>query len=242
MYLSKISYSPDHRAEMVKALTQHRNLFYEHEMIWNLMPHDADAKRDFLYRKDQDQKTGFPFYYVLSERKPKREHDFLLIDSKEFSPQLVKGGRYGFSLRANAVITRKADDTGKRRIRRDIIEACVDDYKQRLPDPDERPPSAMLHHEAGKKWLDSQGERHGFRPLDLMVSNHNYCEHHKPGENSRRKFSSLDFDGVLEITDADRFMEAMYTGQLNPQKDQPPVRGLGRSKAFGCGLMLIRKA
>ena len=56
------------------------------------------------------------------------------------------------------------------------------------------------------------------------------------------QFASLDFEGLLEITDPEQFVKAMYTGQANRDPNiHGVVRGLGRSKAFGCGLMLIRK-
>ncbi len=241
MYLSKITYSPTHRAEMVKALTQHRNLFYEHQMIWRLMPQDADAKRDFLYRKDESNR--FPFYYLLSERLPEQVPDFLQVQSKVFSPELMAGGFYGFSLRANAVVTRKADDTSKRRLRRNIVEAKVDEYKQRFPRAEDRPSSALIHYEAGEQWLSAQGEKHGFKLCDLRVSNHQFHKHQNKENGGRRQFASLDFDGTLEISQPEKFVQSMYSGRPNPDPENPAlVRGLGRSMAFGCGLMLIRKA
>ena len=243
MYLSKITFARAHRAEMVKALTQNRNLFNEHQMIWDLMPHDANAKRDFLYRKEDDEITRFPFYYLLSERTLERVPDFLDVQSKVFAPQLLAGGHYGFSLRANAVITRKVDDNSKKRLRRDIVDAKVDEYKQRFAVAADRPPSAVIHHEAGEQWLAGQGEKHGFKLVELSVSNHQFHWHQKKDGGTRRQFASLDFDGVIEITDPEKFIEAMYTGRPNSDpKLHLPVRGVGRSMAFGCGLMLIRKA
>ena len=240
MYLSKITYSPAHRAEMVKALTKHRNLFHEHQMIWSLMPQDADASRDFLYRKDESE--CYPFYYLLSERLPDQIPDFLQVQSKAFSPQLIDGGHYGFSLRANAVVTRKVDDTSKRRIRRDIVDAKVDEYKQRVPIAEDRPPSAVIHYEAGEQWLSAQGKKHGFQLRDLSVSNHQFHKHQNKASSGHRQFSSLDFDGTLEITQPEQFVQSMYSGRPNPDpKNDALVRGLGRSMAFGCGLILIRK-
>ena len=244
MHPSKITYLPNHRADMVKAPTLHSNLFLEHKMIWNLMPQDADARRNFLYRRDVDKNNGFPFYSLLSEREPEQTHEFLQVQSRGFSPQLVEGGHYGFSLRANAVITRKADDTSKKRIRRDIVDAKVDEYKQRFSAAKDHPPSAVIHHEAGKQWLSAQGEKQGFKLLNLMVSNHQFHQHsNNKNDHHKRQFASLDFDGTLEITDPKKFVKTMYTGQANRDPNIDVLaRGLGRSKAFGCGLLLIRKA
>ena len=240
MYLSKVSYSPNHRAEMVKALTAHqKNLFKEHEMIWQCMPEDKDAERDFLYRREDSGRQ--PLYYLLSAREPENWPEFLQVEHKKFTPKLAAGGRYGFSLRANAVVTRKVDDSSKRRIRRDIVEAKVDEYKQRFPNRQDRPPNAVIHHEAGEQWLQKQGEKFGFRLLDLTISNHQYFAYQKKGDGAQRRFASLDFDGVLAVTDPQVFIEAMYTGRPNQQKKKPIVRGVGRSMAYGCGLMLIRR-
>jgi CRISPR system Cascade subunit CasE len=38
----------------------------------------------------------------------------------------------------------------------------------------------------------------------------------------------LDFEGRLKIVDADRFKQALF-------------EGIGSAKAFGCGLMLVRR-
>jgi len=46
------------------------------------------------------------------------------------------------------------------------------------------------------------------------------------GVNSR--FSSVDFLGDLEITDVEKFTKALF-------------QGIGRAKAFGCGLMLVKR-
>jgi CRISPR system Cascade subunit CasE len=41
------------------------------------------------------------------------------------------------------------------------------------------------------------------------------------------KYGSLDFKGVLSVTDAELFKETLFYG-------------IGRSKAFGCGLMMVK--
>jgi CRISPR system Cascade subunit CasE len=43
------------------------------------------------------------------------------------------------------------------------------------------------------------------------------------------QFSSVEFDGKLAVTDAAKFSAML-------------AQGLGKAKAFGCGLMLIRRA
>ncbi|MBE9580954.1 MAG: type I-E CRISPR-associated protein Cas6/Cse3/CasE [Proteobacteria bacterium] len=49
-----------------------------------------------------------------------------------------------------------------------------------------------------------------------------------PPKEKKSGFSSVDFLGDLEITDVKKFTKALFGG-------------LGRAKAFGCGLMLVRR-
>jgi CRISPR system Cascade subunit CasE len=224
MYLSRIRFTPDRRLEMVRQLR--KGLYSEHQMIWSLMPGDVEAKRDFLYhREDSAQK---PFYLLLSARQPVVGHVFLDVETKTFDPKIETGEHLYFSLRANAVVTRKVDETSNRRIRRDIVEAKLDAIKAEYPEPQDRPPNALIREEAGQNWLQKQGERNGFRPSGIMVENHQFHHVTKPGDANKRHFSSLDFHGWLEVTDVAAFRKVLFLG-------------LGRSKAFGCGLLLVRR-
>lgn len=86
------------------------------------------------------------------------------------------------------------------------------------------------------KWLVRQGERNAFGVLkdnngQLKLQNSAYQWHalnKKTFKGKKSGFSSVDFTGDLEITDIEIFKKALFTG-------------IGRSKAFGCGLMLVRR-
>ncbi len=87
-----------------------------------------------------------------------------------------------------------------------------------------------------EKWLKKQGERLGF----TLVADRNglaklqysgYRWHGLPEKGrkvDKAGFSSVDFCGELQITELNAFKKAMFGG-------------IGRSKAFGCGLLLIRR-
>ena len=228
MYLSKIEIRDARDWVRHACKTGMRNaLFREHQFIWNLFNNSPDQQRDFLYRRE-DQPGRPPFFYLLSHRQPVQDHAGVVVQTRPFEPKLEPGYSLRFSLRANAVITRKADDHGKRRIRRDIIEARVDEYKARFPDSADRPPPAVIHQEAAEVWMQRQGERHGFEIDVLWVENHVFHHVHKPKDSNMRHFSSLDLHGELTIQEPGAFLEMLENG-------------LGRSKAFGCGLMLVRR-
>lgn len=80
-------------------------------------------------------------------------------------------------------------------------------------------------------WLVERSERNGFRictgaedSLKLAVSQRNKLTFGHSG--SKATLATAVFDGMLEVTDADSFRSALCCG-------------IGRAKAFGCGLMTI---
>jgi CRISPR system Cascade subunit CasE len=88
-----------------------------------------------------------------------------------------------------------------------------------------------------EKWFNNQGERLGFRLVNddnnlSKLQNSAYQWHSlsaKGGKGDKSGFSSVDFTGELQITDMSKFKEALFTG-------------IGRSKAFGCGLLMVRRS
>ncbi len=88
-------------------------------------------------------------------------------------------------------------------------------------------PEAVLA--AGRAWLARQGEACGFTPADdIAVDGYDRVSIPRdPGKPA--VFGVLDLQGVLAVDDPPRFLAAL-------------CRGFGRARAFGCGLMLIRRA
>lgn len=88
-----------------------------------------------------------------------------------------------------------------------------------------------------ENWFKNQGERLGFKLVtdDNALSNlqNSAYQWHslsaKGGKGDKAGFSSVDFTGELQITDMSKFKEALFTG-------------IGRSKAFGCGLLMVRRS
>ena len=85
-----------------------------------------------------------------------------------------------------------------------------------------------LHQQqAALDWLAAQGERSGFTLLDTSVDA--YRQQQLRRENSRQliQFSSVDYTGMLTVTDPGLFLQRLS-------------QGYGKSRAVGCGLMLIK--
>ena len=84
-----------------------------------------------------------------------------------------------------------------------------------------------------ENWWKRQGERCGFNlAFDesglSKLQNSAYQWHALPEKGKKAGFSSVDFTGELEITDIEKFTSTLFNG-------------LGRSKAFGCGLLMVRR-
>jgi CRISPR system Cascade subunit CasE len=165
-------------------------------------------------------------FYLLSLREPDAEHALLRVESKPYYPQLGVGETLSFSLRANPTHTRKTDgENAKRRKRDDVVMHLKQRYKQSTPD--DMPSEAELAQEAGEEWLIRQGLRHGFEVLAVRADN--YRQPRLGGRGRDIRYSSLDFTGLLRVNQPEAFTRAL-------------LQGIGPAKAFGCGLLLVRRA
>jgi len=223
MHFSRIRVLADEPAQLMEILKADN--YRMHQMLWRLFPDAPDATRDFLYRSEMQH--GWPVFYVLSARCPVQITDIFEVETKKFSPKLKTGERLAFRLRANSVRTRKTDDPNPKKRKRDDV---VMHHKRKLKTEgiprEEMPSQAELVQEAGEEWIKRQAARNGFEVE--AVSADGYQKHVLYCKGKKIRFSSMDFDGILSIIDKGRFLNALY-------------RGIGPAKAFGCGLMLIRR-
>ncbi len=185
-----------------------------HRLIWSVFAGDADASRDFLWRE-----IGRGRFMVLSARPPAQSALFDPIDSTPFAPVLAPGDRLSIVLRANATRTVTGAD-GRKRHRDVVMEAL-----HPIPRAERAARRMDLAQEAGTRWLKGQGARAGFSVCAAMIGGYRVIEERAPGP----RFGVIDIEGVIEITDPGAFLDRVG-------------RGFGRAKAFGCGLMLMRRA
>ena len=206
-----------------------RALDAHHRLIWMLFP-GRNAVRDYLWRAD-----GGGRFFVLSHREPIQSDLFRPLDTTEFSPVLVPGDRLGFVLRANATKDRRVPKTacGRRPDRRVDL---VMDALHKTPGQSaigsgrtsERPSLRMqLADQVATEWLAAQGIRGGFVLERVRVEDYSVRQFPRPGK-GRVTFGLLDVSGILSVEDPDTFLATLGTG-------------FGRARAFGCGLMLIRR-
>lgn len=257
MYLSQIQLTGaiGEYSQLGKLLRS--NSYGMHRLLWDLFDR-ADTAR-FLFREENSAEqlgTGrpLPLYYVLSAALPSQQSPLFEVQTKPFAPVLRAGDMLGFRLRANPTVARRV--AGAKNSRRHDVAmdaqrhwlhtACAErqlalsgkkgDVKAALlahPDYQGKAGVDRLENElaeavaaANHRWLAERAEQHGFKPASVQATGYRWNALPEKGRDAG--FSSLDYEGVLTVTDPERFVQALGSG-------------IGPAKAFGCGLMLIRR-
>lgn len=247
-YFSKVHLDLSQQAAR-ECLLELDHPYREHQLLWQLFP--SAASRNFLFARATG---GAPVYYVVSGDRPRPSSSAWTVETREYWPQLSAGDQLSFRLRANPVAVQKVTRTPEqhqawlenrkaqelpemsvekrfpRRIRHDVVmQAKYAIGWKNLPE-EQRPPLAELIHRAGLDWLAGRQERNGFllHPESLQVDG--YSQHRfMKKERKPIVFSSLEFQGVLTVIEPADFIEKAL------------FEGIGPAKAFGCGLLLVRR-
>lgn len=220
LYLSRIrlSRSPSTQALAGLLLPSEPGprLSAQHKLLWAAFSDNADRRRDFLWRED-----GYGEFLTLSARPPLQTDLFAPHEVKAYAPELAEGQRLDFALRANATRVKQSGS------RVDVVM----DALHALPKEARAADRMQVAGREGAAWLARQGETAGFGVLDATTSD--YMTEVLPGHRGPRKgqpqFGILELAGRIEVSDPTAFLAQL-------------AKGFGRAKAFGCGLMLIRRA
>jgi CRISPR system Cascade subunit CasE len=201
-----------------------------HALIWSLFP-QADEIRPFLYRENAPGE-----YLILSRVPPHDDLGLWRLESRDYAPELSAGDKLSFSLRADIQISLPP---------------------QGGSGPRQRGARMPLHKAAAQRgvpcetialdWLSARLVNHGARLLEIAPGAHPAWDTDQPDAPRRvqlqirlekrlrlsggSKTGSLQpvlFDGALEVTNPETFSTLLTTG-------------LGKSRAYGCGLFLIRR-
>lgn len=218
LYLSRVTLRQDPSvAALAAALIpkDDASLNTDHRAVWSLFSNPG-AERDFLWRKDDGQGR----YMILSRRRPDANSPIFQVESKPFEPQIAAGDRLAFHLRVNATVSRK-NGPGRGR-RHDVAMDLLRNH----------PRGARAHYreavaeQAARGWLEAHAD--GFELEALFLERYETANAPRKGGRPAR-FGIFDLTGRLRVTDPVELLERVSSGY-------------GRAKAFGCGLMLIRRA
>ncbi|MCW3051473.1 MAG: cas6e [Chthonomonadales bacterium] len=228
MFLSKVILNPRHR--MIYRLAS--DLYAQHRFVMSAFPDLRETDREseggqdqqgVLYRLEADREFDGMFFLVQSRSeadwaKTREMHPDVLCSaqSKTDSRLFEAGERYRFRLRANPTVCRvNRDANGNRQASNRV---------------------GLYKEEEQRDWLARTGERFGFRviPEAVLVTSLGKREGFKPtldGSRPRHPVTCymVDFDSTLLITDAPLFSAAVRDG-------------VGRGKAWGCGLLSLMRA
>ncbi len=213
-----------------------------HRLVWTLFSDGPERDRDFLWREGEPG-----LFYCLSSRPPEDQHGLFDVDPpKPFAPALTAGDRLGFTLRVNATVARggRPAADGEKPVRGKPCDIVMDAL-HRAGGGSRAAQRAALLVPVAHGWLAKQGEKHGFTlpplpaprtdddPDDVddgtfRVRGYRVLSIDRGRAARPLRAGVLDLDGVLDVRDPAAFIDAVR-------------RGFGRAKAFGCGLMLLRR-
>lgn len=246
MYLSRVRLRRDVPAAALRAVLAPdgaaERAATTHRLVWTLFADAPDRERDFLWREADPGS-----FYCLSSRPPEDRHGLFEIDEPvSFDPRLSAGDRLGFALRVNATVSRggKPGSGGQAAVRGKPCDIVMDAL-HRAPEGSRADARRRLLVPVAHAWLARQGEKHGFclPPLppartasdpddvgdgSFSVRGYRVLAIDRGRKVGQLRAGVLDIEGVLEVGDPALFVEAVR-------------HGFGRAKAFGCGLMLVRR-
>lgn len=219
MYLSRLILNPRSR-RVQRELAQPYEM---HRSIMHAFRSDLQAGEErVLWRVDEHPRLGL---MLLVQSRELPDWSWLAEDGargyllpadepnpavKAFDLQPATGQIFTFRLRANPTkrLGKSAEyDKGKR-------VGIYDEEEQRA-------------------WLARKGEQHGFRVLQVQVSRDDKIKDEKAIERDGKvhdlELLSVQFDGILQVTDPDKLIAAVEAG-------------IGSAKGFGFGLLSLAPA
>ena len=232
LYLSRLRLNHDAPAAALSALLDPDDralaLDAHHRLLWTLFSDGRDRRRDFLWRAN-----GRGDFYVLSRRTPSPSELFHPPETRPFEPALSPGDRLSFMLRANATRDRTTAQRAKDDRRKDRRVDIVMDALRKIPVGEQRSLRRNeIAEEVALAWMTRQGDRNGFSVNELQLEGYEAVPLLRAGTKTPRdrapRLGIVDVLGDITVTDPNAFLERL-------------AQGFGRAKAFGCGLMLIRR-
>lgn len=217
MYLSRIALNTRRKSTMI-ALASPQML---HAAVESSFPPDMAEDGRNLWRVDR--LDNVLYLLVFSNKKPDFSHIVEQFgwpgaeqkwETKNYTPlieQIQTGQRWNFRLRANPV--HSAKPTGISQTQESAERGKI---------------YAHVTVQQQEQWLLDRAVKYGFR-----LQEDSFCVVQQEVKKFQRKsnpvtLGTATFEGILEVTDTTLFLQALTCG-------------IGRAKAYGCGLLTIAK-
>ena len=202
MYLSKIAIP----------WGKSQNAYNWHDCLWQLFPHQPDAKRDFLFRVEHTAVGQGSQILMQSQREPNPIAVGAKLLAKRDYPLALKSGQVlRFILVANPVKTMKDQEDPPRKNKKGEVKTC------RVP---------LLKEEQQREWLERK--LLGAARLESITVQPNLPLYFRKKDHPPGKIVPVTFEGVL-IVDQSTQLEALI------------INGIGPAKGFGCGLLSVAR-
>lgn len=202
----------------------------DHRLVWSVMPAEIQQAHE-AERRDGKQRSAMLWrregrgrYLILGPR-PIERSSLFVIESKPFEVALAPGDRLLFDLRVNATVDRRAGGRAGKTERSDIVM----DLLRPIPKQERAGLRLDLAQRAATGWLAARGGEGGFALEEPPAVKSYRATPLGTGRHSASRIGIMDLVGLLRVTDPEAFLHRLKSG-------------FGRSKAFGCGLMLIWRA
>jgi len=217
IYLSQLLLDPHSRqvrSELSDPYQMHRTL----SKAFGDGPGAFDAARP-LFRVEERrdgslqllvQSLARPDWSRVEERQTYLTEPAKLKELKEPDVRFRVGQALRFRLRANPTVRRVFERAADGK--------CKSDGKR----------IGVYGEEAQRRWLDAKAEKLGFHVLDCRVSDRGFQVSRKGDGAPPLRHLCVDFEGVLQVTEPDRFLAAMRSG-------------IGSAKGFGFGLLSVAR-
>lgn len=221
MYDSVLRFNSEASGENIGFLDL-ENIYEQHQWVWRCFDHEENQKlkeADFTYRIDTSFSTLM--VYLRSKRKPKPSIKSWIVTTQESVLDYADESLVQFSLRVNPTIAIRTSN--KKSQRCDVVMHA----KKLAKETGENVHDAQLH--ASLNWLIKRQGQLGIELLEQTLETSNYQQNHfkKKQEEKAIRFCSLDYRGLFKVKDSGKLKQVLENG-------------VGKSRAFGCGLMLIK--
>ena len=225
MYFSKATLRPGAaRSAAYQRLTAEGHA--AHRLAWSLFADDPGRDRDFIFRWDPDRRE--PVLHTVSAREPHDREGLFRVQTKPYDPQLREDQPLAFRLRANPVV-KKRDENDKQRVHDVVMNRKHEMRRDGSWDSRDLTETQLVQQE-GVKWLQRRTNHYGFdfRDDHVRADAHRKHSFEKPRNGRAVTFTTMDLNGRLRVSDPKVFRQAALFG------------GVGPSKAYGCGLLMVR--
>ena len=215
MYLSQIRLATGSggRGSLAALLSAQAGSYDAHRLVWSLFGDASARERDFLFRVDR-RPEGVTIH-TLSHRLPADETGLFEVETKAVDLKFTVGQKLDFLLLANPIRTRNGQ-------RHDVVLDRIKALRVEGASPD----TMEVAQTEGAAWITRQGASAGFDVMSSTVRNYGQRQFAKP-RGPRVKLAVMELSGQIQINDPHVFRDAV-------------LRGFGKGKAYGCGLMLLR--